>query len=199
MSSLLVGITGGIGSGKSTVSKLFEVLGTPVYYADDRAKILMSENAELIDAIKSSFGEESYLRGELNRPFLAAEVFSNPERLEVLNKLVHPIVAKDFTQWAKEFDSKPYVLKEAALLFESGSYEQLDYTICVMANKAIRTERVLLRDDQRSLEEIHHIMDRQTSDGVRKKLANFLIDNSGNILLIPQVIKLHQQLLELSL
>lgn len=198
MKSLLVGITGGIGSGKSTVSRLFEILGVPVYYADDRAKLLMVEDETLIYSIKESFGDLSYLNGRLNRSYLAVEVFSNEEKLKVLNGLVHPAVARDFASWAEGFSTSPYVLKEAALLFETGSYQQLPKTICVLAKKSIRLERVLLRDHQRSLIEVESIMDKQTSDGQRRKLADYLISNDEDQLLIPQVLKIHNELLSLS-
>lgn len=198
MSCLLVGITGGIGSGKSTVSKFFEILGIPVYYADDCAKFLMVRNANLVASIKDAFGEQSYLDGQLNRDYLAKEVFSNQDQLNVLNGLVHPAVAEDFGKWAQEFSSHPYVLKEAALLFESGSHMQLDKTICVFAKKSTRLERVLMRDAQRSLDEIENIMDKQTSDGERKRLADFNVNNDGDQLLIPQVLKIHEQILSMS-
>jgi len=196
---LLIGITGGIGSGKSTISRFFEVLGVPVYYSDDRGKYLMVHDDSLIAQIKSTFGDQSYFDdGRLNRAYLASEVFSNEKKLTTLNGFVHPAVGRDFENWVEKNAGEPYLLKEAALLFEAGIYQQLDKTICVMASRRLRIERVLLRDEQRSKQEIEDIMAKQVSDGQRKKLADFLVDNDGNELLIPQVLKIHQQLLNLA-
>ena len=195
---LLIGITGGIGSGKSTVSRFFEVLGIPVYYSDDRAKRLMVTDQHLVAQIKSAFGAESYFEdGSLNRVYLASSVFSNEEKLKTLNGFVHPAVGRDFETWVNENANQAYVLKEAALLFETGIYQQLDKTICVMAQKELRIERVLLRDAHRSKQEVEDIIAKQISDGQRKKLSDFLIDNNGSELLIPQVLKIHQELLNL--
>lgn len=196
---LLIGITGGIGSGKSTISRFFEVLGVPVYNSDDRGKYLMVNDEQLMNQVKSTFGGQSYFDdGSLNRAYLASEVFSNEEKLQKLNSFVHPAVGRDFENWAEGNMHEPYVLKEAALLFEAGIYKQLDKTICVMASKSLRMERVFLRDEQRSQEEIENIIERQISDGQRKKLADYLVDNNGTELLIPQVLKIHQELLNLA-
>ena len=133
---ILVGITGGIGSGKSTAAKLFEILGVPVYYADDRGKNLLVENTTLCRNVIREFGPESYFDdGSLNREFLAKTVFPNTELLEKLNTLVHPALVQDFENWVSANNQKPYLLKEAALLFETGSYKALDKTICVLASK----------------------------------------------------------------
>lgn len=196
---LLVGITGGIGSGKSTVSKIFGTLSVPVYYADDRGKALLIEDQLLIEQVISTFGKESYgTDGELNTQYLARQVFPDPEQLEVLNSLVHPAVARDFEAWVERHNQNPYVLKEAALLYEAGSYKQLDATICVMAPQALRLERVLLRDPQRSRQQVEQIMARQTDDQSRKELSDYRIQNDGANLLIPQVRKVHKQLLKLA-
>lgn len=195
---LLIGITGGIGSGKSIVSRFFQVLGTPIYYSDDRAKHLMVADKELVAQIVAAFGAESYFKdGSLNRAYLASAVFSNEEKLKVLNSFVHPAVGRDFDLWVKDNSDSPYLLKEAALLFETGIYQQLDKTICVIARKELRIERVLLRDAHRSKQEVEDIIARQISDGQRKKLADYLIDNDGAHLLIPQVLDIHQELLDL--
>lgn len=189
----VIGITGGIGSGKSTVCQIFEQLGVPVYYADDRGKLLMHQDLNLKKQVVAEFGDESYFsNGALNRTYLAGRVFNDPIELEKLNKLVHPAVAKDFVKWA-ESQKTPFVLKEAALLIENDSYKQLDRLVCVMASEKVRTERVLLRDSQRSAQQVADIMSRQVDDKARKAAADFLIDNSGEKLLIPQVIKLYQQ------
>ncbi len=197
---LLVGITGGIGSGKSTISKVFEILKIPVYYADDRGKFLLTNDSSLKDQVVQSFGKESYNDdGSLNRQFLANEVFPDQVKLDRLNSLVHPAVSQDFESWVRDNSTQKYLLKEAALLFETGSYKSLDRTICVLASKEIRMGRVLLRDEHRSGNDIDHIMSKQISDGQRKKLADYLLLNNGFELIIPQVLKIHEKLLERTL
>jgi dephospho-CoA kinase len=192
---MLIGITGGIGSGKSTVAKIFNILGIPVYSADDRAKWLMSNDADLKDQIISNFGEESYFKdGSLNRSYLAARVFNDEEKISIINGLVHPAVKKDFEKWVLKQDS-PYVLKEAALLFESGSYKDLDKVINVSAPLKIRINRIMLRDPQRSENQINDIINKQLPDEEKNLKADFVIKNSDNRLLIPQVMQIHQLLL----
>ncbi len=193
---ILVGLTGGIGSGKSTVAKVFEILKVPVYYADDRGKWLLANDPELKRQVIQHFGKESYLEDEsLNRVFLAKEVFPDPKKLSVLNALVHPAVGEDFTAWVEKNSQAPYVIKEAALIFETESYKSLDKVVCVMAPKAVRVQRVLLRDLKRPEEQVHQIIDKQVSDGKRKKLSYFLVANSGKESIIDQVISLHKALL----
>lgn len=192
---LLVGITGGIGSGKSTVCKLFSLLGVPVYTADDRAKWLMNHDSPLKEKILAAFGSESYLsNGELNRAYLAASVFSNPEKVAALNALVHPAVRKDFMDWVSQ-QTAPYLIKEAALLFETGAAKELDCVINVSSPLRVRMARVLLRDPQRTEEQVNQIIDQQLPDEEKNERAEFLIKNTDNKLLLPQVITLHEQLL----
>lgn len=192
---LLVGITGGIGSGKSTVCKLFTLLGIPVYTADDRAKWLMSHEPQLKEKILASLGTESYTsNGELNRGYLAETVFSNPEKVAALNALVHPAVGKDFAEWVSQ-QNAPYLIKEAALLFETGAAKELDYVINVSSPLRVRIARVLLRDPQRTEEQVNQIIDQQLPDEEKNELADFSIKNTDNKLLLPQVIALHEQLL----
>ena len=192
---MLVGITGGIGSGKSTVCQLFSLLGIPVYTADDRAKWLMAQDAELQNQISSTFGTESYLaNGELNRAFLAETVFPNPEKITELNALVHPVVRKDFEQWITQ-QSAPYLIKEAALLFETGAAKELDYVINVSSPLRVRMARILLRDPHRSEEQVNQIINQQLPDEEKNALADFCIKNTDNKLLIPQVLEVHAQLL----
>lgn len=194
--SLRIGITGGIGSGKSTVAKIFAVLGIPVYYADDRAKWLMGNDGVLKNQIKEAFGQESYLEnGNLNKQFLAKTVFADPAKVKQINALVHPAVGKDFSEWAAA-QSAPYVLKEAALIFESGSNTALDYVINVSSPIKIRIARVLMRDPHRSEEQLNQIIDQQLPDEQKNELADFVIKNSETKLLIPQVLKIHQKLLD---
>ena len=191
---LLVGITGGIGAGKSTVARVFSLLGVPLYKADDRAKALMEQDRQLQAEIVNLFGRESYENGRLNRTYLAGRVFADPQQVAKLNALVHPVVARDFTAWC-ERQSAPYVLKEAALLFESGSYRQLDATLLVQAPVAMRLQRVLQRDPQRSEEQVRQIMDKQIAPAEAARLADYRIVNDESQLVIPQVLSLHQQLL----
>lgn len=193
---MLVGITGGVGAGKSTVAKVFSLLSIPVYSADDRAKWLMAHDESLKSAIIHSFGEDSYTdKGILNRAFLADKVFSSPENTEIINGLVHPAVAEDFRRWAAQQQS-PYVLKEAALLFESGSYKELNKVINVSSPLRIRVARILARDPHRTAEQVNNIIDRQLPDEEKNRLADFLIKNSDNHMIIPQVLQIHEKLVE---
>ena len=191
-----VGITGGIGSGKTFISKIFEALGIKVYYADERARWLQNHDATLIQGIQEAFGNEAYENGQLNRHFLASQVYADPARLVILNKLVHPRVAEDYQQWLARHQREAYTLKEAALLFETGSYLHLNKLINVNASKEVRTARVLQRDPHRSLEQIVAIMDQQYTDSQRSDLADYTIENNGDALIVPAVVQVHQSLLQ---
>lgn len=190
----LVGLTGGIGSGKSTVAKIFEILNIPVYYADARAKWLMSFDESLKSKIQEAFGSESYdSEGNLNRSYLASTVFPDPEKVAKINSLVHPAVGKDFENWAS-LQKTPYVLKEAALIFETGGEKKLDVVINVSSPLKIRISRVLMRDPHRSLDQVNHIIDQQMPDEEKNEKADFVIKNTDTKMLIPQVLAIHQQL-----
>ncbi|WP_316768291.1 dephospho-CoA kinase [Pedobacter frigiditerrae] len=193
---LKVGITGGIGSGKTTVCKVFETLGIPVFYADAVAKQLMVTDLILIDGVKSTFGEESYLEnGILNNKHIASIVFNNQLELDKLNALVHPAVFRAFDKWAAEIPSSvPYTLKEAALLFESGSYKMCDKNILVTAPLTLKINRVMQRDAV-SAEQVQARMDKQFTDEQKAKMADYFIDNTENTSVILQVLDLHQQFL----
>lgn len=193
---LKVGITGGIGSGKSTVSKIFEVLGVPVYYADEAAKRLMHEDEHLKKNIQEHFGAEAYTDNSLNRKYIAGIVFNAPEKLELLNSLVHPATLQDAANWMKE-QTFPYSIKEAALIFESGSQQQLDYVIGVHTPAPLRIQRVMHRDKV-SREEVMKRMNEQIEEEIKMRLCDFIITNNEQELLIPQVIALHQKLLSLA-
>ncbi|MFT4854962.1 MAG: dephospho-CoA kinase [Algoriphagus sp.] len=193
-----VGVTGGIGSGKSTVSKIFSILGIPIYSADDRAKWLMIEDSVLKEKIISAFGIESYSEsGQLNRTFLAKTVFSDPKKVKQINGLVHPAVKDDFNSWVNT-QSSPYVLKEAALIFETGGQNLLDYVINVSAPLRIRVSRVMMRDPDRSEAQINQIIDQQLPDEEKNELSDFVIKNVDNKLLLPQVLKIHEKLIGLA-
>jgi len=193
---LKIGLTGGIGSGKSAVAAMFSVLGIPVFYADAEAKQVMTKDAELIEGVKSLFGKESYTNGELNRSFIANIVFNNAEKLEQLNAIVHPATMRAAEAWfAKQ--TSPYVIKEAALLFEAGTAGHLDYVIGVYAPQHLRIKRVMDRDGL-TRNEILARMDKQIEESVKMKLCDFVIVNDEQNLIIPQVLKLHEQFLQLA-
>jgi dephospho-CoA kinase len=192
---LRVGITGGIGSGKSTVCRLFAHLGVPVYAADQAAKRLMREDSALIKRVQDAFGPESYLNGEPNRPFLAQSVFGNPEKLELLNSLVHPAVFQDFETWCALQKDAPYVIKEAAIMFESGSYKQVHTVVVVAAPLDLRLQRVKERDGL-SDEDILKRMASQMPQEALIDRADAVIHNDGSHSLIKQVMQLHQRFLK---
>ena len=193
---LKIGITGGIGSGKTTVAKVFEVLGIPVYYADDAAKKLMNTDEKLKEKIQLQFGNDVYKDGRLDRKYLSEIVFKNPEKLQLLNALVHPATLKDAERWMQN-QSTAYSLKEAALIFESGAQEQLDYVIGVTAPAPLRIQRTMHRDNI-TREEVILRMDKQMDETIKIKLCDFVIKNDEQEMLLPQVLELHKKLLTLS-
>lgn len=193
---LKVGLTGGIGSGKSTIAKIFEVLGIPVYYADAAAKRLMNENDEIKAAVIEHFGNESYNEDGLNRPYISSIVFNNKEKLDLLNAITHPITIADANEWMKKQEA-PYVLKEAALLFESGSSEHLDLIIGVYSPKALRLQRTMERDGI-TRDEVVMRMSRQINEEMKMRLCDFVIVNDEQHMVIPQVMELHRKLLNKS-
>ena len=191
---LQIGITGGIGSGKSLICKIFSCLGVPVYDADSHAKELMTTDGILVSDIKKEFGVLSYsVDGGLNREYLSKMVFNDPERLRTLNSLVHPRVGHDFNRWLDQRKGHPYVLKEAALLYESGAYKSLDKVIVVYANEALRIQRVLNRDPHRTADQVRAIIKNQMPEEEKLKRADFTVRNDETALLIPQVVSLHQR------
>ena len=194
---LKIGITGGIGSGKTTVCKIFEVLGIPVFYADAAARERMVKDRTLIEGIKVAFGENSYLAdGSLNNKHIAAIVFNDAVELDKLNALVHPAVFGAFDSWVKQIPADtPYVLKEAALLFESESYKMCDLNILVIAPEALKLERVTHRDGV-TIEQVRARMDKQFTDDQKFKLADHVIYNNEQRSLIAQVMDLHNTFLK---
>jgi dephospho-CoA kinase len=193
---LRVGLTGGIGSGKSTVARIFEVLGVPVYYADDAARYIMNTDEELKKNIIDNFGEESYINDQLNRPYIASLVFNDKEKLELLNSLTHPATIRDANKWMQQ-QTSPYTIKEAALIFESGSAEHLDYVIGVYTPLSLRIKRIIDRDHI-SVDEVKQRMSRQIDEEIKMRLCDTVITNDEQQLVTTQVLQLHEQLLTMS-
>ena len=194
---LQIGITGGIGSGKSLVCKIFQQLGVPVYDADSHAKALMTTDGILVSQIKKEFGDLSYNGdGTLNRSWLGSHVFSDARKLQTLEELVHPRVALHYENWVNSQIAEPYILKEAALLFESGSFKLLHRIIVVSASENIRRERVLKRDPHRTVEQFAAIVEKQLPEDEKLKRADYIIINDDSALVIPQVLKLHEEFVE---
>lgn len=197
MKALKVGITGGIGSGKSLICKIFSKLNIPIYDADSRAKWLTNNDPEIRKKVIAEFGKESFNENGLNREYVASKVFNNPSRLKKLNSIIHPAVAVDYEAWVNH-QNTPYTIKEAALMFESGSYKMQDLIIAVSAPKELRISRVLSRDSFRSRKQIEDIIDKQISEEERIERSDFVVYNDESQLVIPQVIELHQKLIEKS-
>ena len=194
---LQIGITGGIGSGKSLICHIFKQLGIPVYDADYRARWLLSNNSALITSVKEAFGEHAYdKQNQIDRKFMAEQVFNQNELVNKLNQLVHPLVGLDYKKWVGQYDA-PYVIKEAALLIESGGYKSLDKLITIYAPENMRIKRVAQRDPHRSLDQIKAIISNQTTEENRQELADYVIKNDENELVIPQILLLHQMFLKM--
>jgi len=189
---MVVGLTGGIGSGKSTIAKEFATLGIAVFNSDEQAKALIANNAQVKKRIMAAFGEEAYQNGEYNRTYIAQIVFNNSEKLAILNGIVHPDLAKYFKQWAKK-QTSPYVLKEAAILFESGSYKDCNYIITVTAPEEVRIARVMARDHCTETQ-VRARMAQQWSDAQRIALSNAVIENINLESAKEQVKRIHFQL-----
>jgi dephospho-CoA kinase len=192
---LKIGLTGGIGSGKSTVAKIFSILGIPVFYADMAARAVMNEDQELKQKIKQTFGEAAYENEMLNRKYIADIVFNNSFKLEQLNAMVHPATIAMAEKWMQQ-QTTPYVIKEAALFFEAGSTEGLDYVIGVYAPQHLRTQRVMHRDNV-TREEVLARMNKQINEEMKMRLCDFVIVNDEQQLVIPQVLQLHQKFITL--
>ncbi len=187
-------ITGNIGSGKTTVCRIFERLGVPVYYADAAAKRLMLEDEDLRNGLVSAFGAATYLPdGTLNRSWLAERAFSNDEALAQLNALVHPAVHRDAEQWKQRHAAHSYTLYEAAIVFEIGGQDRFDAVVVVAAPEAVRQARVIARD-QTTPEAFAARAAKQWPDEKKEAAANHIIKNDGQRLLLPQVLRLHRQL-----
>ena len=188
-----IGITGGIGSGKTYVSEVFRSLGIPIFYADIQAKKLMISSEKFIKLVKEEFGNDIYKDADFNKETLASIIFSNSDKLQKLNSLVHPIVKEEFNNWCKK-QTSPYVIKEAAILFESKSHLGLDAVICVSAPLELRKKRLFNRDNYTEKEMQNRIENQITQDD-KEKLSDYIIVNDEKDLLLPQIIKIHKELL----
>ena len=193
---LRIGLTGGIGSGKSTVAQIFEVLGIPVFYADMEARRLMNEDEGLKESIIQNFGAASYKDGSLDRSYIASIVFNDPLKLELLNSLTHPATMNYGNEWMK-LQTSPYAIHEAALVFEANVNKRLDYVIGVHAPLQLRLKRAMDRDKVTE-EEVLKRMDRQMDEDKKMKLCDFVLINNEQQLLTPQVLKLHEELVKLN-
>lgn len=191
---VIIGLTGGIGSGKSTVSKIFSVLGIPVYDADSAARKLMNEHPGIRKQLTGYFGADAYTNEQLNRAYIASIVFQNPEKLEWLNALVHPHTIEDAAGWAAR-QNAPYVIKEAALMFESASFHHTDAVIGVSAPQHIRLHRVMQRDKV-NREDVLKRMERQLDEQIKMKLCDYVIVNDEQQAVLPQTLQVHRNLLE---
>ncbi len=194
--SLRIGLTGGIGSGKTIVAAVFEALGIPVYYADREAKRIMNEDDRIKLRLTAEFGESAYLNNQLNRPYIASVVFGDRQKLELLNSIVHPITLQDSNAWM-QLQPMPFAIKEAALIFESGANNHLDYIIGVYAPLQLRIQRVVARDtidDQ----QVHRRIENQMNEEDKMKLCDYVIVNDEQQPVIDQVLNLHKKLVEIS-
>ena len=195
---LRVGITGGIGSGKTTVCKIFQALGISVFDADRSAKRLMAEDAVLKNQLIDHFGDDTFgADGVLNRTYLAQRVFNNEEDLNQLNQLVHPFVLTDYENWLLQIPKAPYSIREAAIMLESGTYKDLDVIILIDAPDELRIKRVI-QIDKRSETEVQSIISRQWPMEKKRKFTSFIIQNNEKQFLIPQVLHLHELLISQS-
>ena len=193
---IIVGLTGGIGSGKTTVAKAFKALGIPVYIADEEAKKLMHKSKIIKRKLNQLFGDKAYVDDQLNKPFIANIIFNDKTFLQKMNAIIHPRVAKHFEKWVLKQDA-PYVIKEVAILFENGGHQICDYVITVTAPKALRIERLLKRDNT-SKENIEAIMKNQWTDNEKVKLSDFVIDNVSLHKIKEQVLEIHQKIINKS-
>lgn len=189
-----VGLTGGIGSGKTTVSRVFSQLGIPIYEADKEARKLMENHPDIIGALIDNYGKDIYIDKKLNREKLAGIIFEDKDELKKINGIVHPVVREDFERWSK-LQQSAYVIEEAAILYESGSDSQVDFVIAVTAPEKTRIERVMKRDNITS-EQVRARINNQLPEETKVAWANFVIYNDNEQLIIPQVIKIDKKIRE---
>jgi len=189
MKPRLIGITGGMGSGKSTVSKILRHLNYKVYNSDIRGKELIGEVRSIRDQLESIFGDEIFNNNKLDAKALSRKVFKDDSSLQKINSIVHPEVEKDFNSWVASNPNDKYLFKESALLFETGAFRHLDKTILISADKDLRINRVLERDVDRSKKEIENIISKQIDEYEASKLADVILYNNQDDLLLPRVIE----------
>ena len=189
MKPKLIGITGGIGAGKSTVSTICKHLGFKVYNSDQRAKEIVFEDSTIKKKLISFFGNNVYKNGVLDRKFLSDKIFNDKSSLQQINSIIHPAVKKDFNCWVTNNSNEKILFKESALLFESGAYKELDKIILIVSDKNLRVSRVLNRDQKRSKKEIESIIDKQINEAQAIKFADIVIDNNHKKMLLPSVIR----------
>ena len=192
---LKIGLTGGLGSGKSTVAHIFEVLGIPVYYADAASKRLMNDDEKVKADVQKAFGKEVYPNGKLDRKYLSEIVFNDKKKLEILNLIVHPATLRDAEDWLNK-QTTPYAIKEAALIFESGSDKFLDIVIGVKSPLPLRLQRAMKRDNINSEEAMARI-EKQMDEETKLSRCDFVIVNDEQQMIIPQVLELHHKFLKL--
>ena len=189
MKPKLIGITGGIGAGKSTVSTICKHLGFKIYNSDQRAKEIVSEDSIIKKKLISFFGNNIYKNGVLDRKFLSDKIFNDKSSLEQINSIIHPAVKKDFNSWVINNLNEKILFKESALLLESGAYKELDKIILIVSDKNLRVSRVLNRDQKRSKKEIESIIGKQIQEAEAIKYADIVIDNNHKKMLLPSVIR----------
>ncbi len=193
---LKIGITGGIGSGKSLICDIFKTLGVPVYSSDIEAKNILDEDPSMNSELKKIFGEEIYdQKGHLNRKIVAEKVFNDPDALQALNSIVHPIVRNHFLIWVEKNKEAPYIIKEAAILIESGAHKDVDAIVTVFTPEELRIERVMKRDKV-SRESVQARINKQMKENEKVELSDYVIYNDDKQLVLPQIIKLHTLFLE---
>lgn len=186
-----VGLTGGIGSGKTTVCRVFSVLGIPVFNSDEQAKLLLQDDPEVKAAVLQLFGSSVYPAGVLDKKALAQLVFNDPKALAGLNAIVHPAVRRAFQEWA-ESQQAPYVINEAAILVETGAYPSFDRLVTVEAPEDVRLARVMARDGSPE-EQVRQRMSNQATEAQRREVAYAVIENDGHSMVLLQVLALHEK------
>jgi dephospho-CoA kinase len=195
-SRLKIGVAGGIGSGKTTVCKIFSVLGIPVFSADNEARLVMDSDESVIQQVNELAGKNMYPGGSLDRIEMARLIFNNRELLNRINSIIHPIVINRFYEWEKSQDA-PYVILEAAILFESGASEILDRVITVTAPVEERIERVVRRNNL-TREQVIERINNQSNDDYKISLSDYVVNNSDNEMIIPAVLNIHNELIKIS-
>ncbi len=195
---LKIGVTGGIGSGKSLVCEMFQLLGVPVYNADEQAKKLVNSDRQIIDSLTTKYGQDIYSKGVIDKKRLAGIIFNNKEELKFVNETIHPRVFAHFDEWLELNHHHKYIIKEAALLFESGSYKDLDKVILVAAPEEIRIKRVVERDKTNE-KAVKKIIESQMSENEKQQKSNYIINNDNTVLIIPHILELHNEFINTNL